>query len=237
MCSQTGIIDCITVSKSHDSIIAPNGYVYTLYLQPALLNLTFNDTDVSCSPFNRSNGEMLVVETLREHNVSPSFSSNLIPLASVDDPAMGVKWIGGDREALALYRVTGKFWDIDFDQYSGNVPPIEVVHGTALPPTMQLYMIDDVIPGRYPEHTKISNLMTGIPYFVRVSATNAIGRSHFSDVCEAIPSEVPPPVEIFNVGHALYVNEVQSLSVVGSLVNEVQMIQTKAMAILWNAPA
>jgi hypothetical protein len=225
-----GKTDCITISRVLDPSIAPNGFIFNLYFNEIISNFTINAIDGACSPFSDPRGEVILLETIQEQSFSPTFGRNQIPLGSATNPTIASKWLRGKDNMLKLYKVSGKYWDIRFDEYFGDVPQMKLAQ-SSLSHSTTLSVIDDVISGIYPTRTTIPNLMTGIPYFVRVSATNLIGTGDFSAANYAIPSGVAPVIKNPSVGHSLYVNEVQSISVVGTHVNEIQQIQTKAIAI------
>ena len=54
LCSNSNVAkNCITVTKSLDPIVAPNGFIFNLYLNETMSNFTIHEDDGACSPFSR----------------------------------------------------------------------------------------------------------------------------------------------------------------------------------------
>ena len=180
LCS--GQDSCVTVTKSVDQVVAPNGVIFHLYFDgtnPDVNGLTMDAINSDCSPFSLADRERIEIETILQGQTSVPFTSNELPLANSDDPLLVEKWLGADTNNLQLYIATGNFWAIRFIDYLGDTD-VMTADVRTLPTSSQVTIFDDTVQGNNRNSVIISGISTGVPYFTRVSATSAIETSNMS---------------------------------------------------------
>ena len=231
LCS--GIDTCVTVTRQTNSLRAPNGHLYTVYFDSALAaDTVINDsvgsgfavdaTHPACNMFDSSAGERVFMEISIQGQTSLGFHANQVPFQQQS------RWIGESQEDLPIYRVSGSYWTIQYDQSLGNVE-VAVSRGS-LPINAQSF-IDTISSGSNPTYVIISGLSTGIPHYFRTFSRTSHGFSRSSNVISAIPSDKPLSLQNLFAGHALHINEVQLLTIAASHQKEVQAIHTSAIPI------
>jgi hypothetical protein len=225
---------CVTVIKSmqHTTRKTIN---YSLYfeqqsLQGSIFSIA-NESSSECLPsvFNNT-GIILYLEYLDEISSSVISNGGIVHLGVENNPDVEARWIGNSVESLSVFTLTGHQWILKFDNYLGDVPSL-IVHSENLPQGSRVKIIDNLVIGSNPSSALIPNLSTGISHFARVYALNSIGRSEPSNVVHVIPHSVPPQIEGLEANHAVYANEVQSITVTAAHISEIQMIATKTLPI------
>lgn len=247
--SNSGNNHCVTVTRTVDPVQAPNGFVFTIYFNGEAMaaanrgdvpELTIDTANSDCTPFIPAGGESAEVKTMRNGSASMAYTSSQLPLgplvgplesrqisSSVLGPDSSSRWHGSSAQDLVLYRVTGTLWTATFDEYLGDVPAMEISMGS-LPQSADARVFDNVLTGVNPTSIALNPLKTGVPHYARVRASSEVGDSLSSSSDMAIPSDVPPPPTNLSVGHALQVEEVQSITLAATHIPEVQRIITSA---------
>ena len=249
--NNSGNNHCVTVTRAVDPVQAPNGFIFTIYFNGEAMaatnrgdvpELTIDTANSDCTPFIPAGGESAEVKTIRNGSASMAYTSSQLPLGplvgpfesqqvSSSLPHVGLdsssRWHGSSAQDLALYRVTGTLWTATFDEYLGDVPSMEISMGS-LPQSADARVFDNVLTGVNPTSIALNPLKTGVPHFARVTASSDVGDGLSSSSDMAIPSDVPPPPTNLSVGHALQVDEVQSITLAATHIPEVQRITTSA---------
>eukprot|EP00984_Skeletonema_dohrnii_P023836 scaffold12938_cov128-Skeletonema_dohrnii-CCMP3373.AAC.1 len=229
---------CVTVTRREDAVLAPNGFLYTLYFDSAsAANRDVYDSGIEdgleahtshsdCVAFDSTGGEQISITTLRQGSSSQHFTSNQLPFGGspVD------RWIGESQSNLPIYRITGMYWLIRFGQSLGSVAEMSI-DSSSLPSSAQ-FSIFNVHDGVNPGHVTVPQLLTGIPYYFRVYArNNNLAISSRSDIVTAVPSDKPEVMRKVSSNYALHQDEVQKIVLAASHQNEVQTITTSAISI------
>lgn len=231
-CSDMGN-HCVTVTRSQDLTNAPNGFVFKIHFEQEIEDSAFflNSTSVDCGAFSSAEGESVTLDELNGSSRPFSkISASSINLGMHNDPLSRGRWLKDDESPLFLFKVTGHYWVIRYDEFLGDAMAPGVIPYT-LSSSAKTNIFDDVVTGLKPSHTIIPQLETGVPHFARLFATNEIGPGPYSHAVMAIPSSVPPLIQDLKVDHAMYANEVQTISIVATHINEIQKIVTSAVAI------
>ena len=80
-----GLDPCVTVTRSEDATLAPNGHVYTLYFDsssgarrdvndPGVDGLEADASHLDCSAFDAAGGEKLVIDAVLQGKSSAKYS-------------------------------------------------------------------------------------------------------------------------------------------------------------------
>jgi len=222
-----GLDHCVTVTRNEDSVLAPNGHVYLVYFGPSLADvdeLVADTSHVDCTTaFDSAGGEQVVIDTIVEGKSSAGFSANQVSFSG------NQRWLGETSSDLPIYRVSGTFWFIDFEESLGNVDL--AIDSSELSSNAQASVEPNFFDGLNPDRVVIPNLATGIAYYSRAYSKTSLGLSSPSDIVSAIPSDRPEKLTSLASGHTLNRNEVQSITIAATHQNEVQAVQTSAMAI------
>lgn len=229
---------CVTVTRREDALLAPNGFVYTLYFDSeSAANRDIFDSAIEngleaytshsdCVAFDSVGGEQIVITTLRQGSSSQHFTSNQLPFRETHVD----RWIGESQSDLPIYRISGMYWLIRFGQSLGSVTDISI-DSSSLSPSAQ-FSILNVHDGMNPGHVTIPKLLTGIPYYFRVYAKNSnLAISSHSNTARAIPSDRPEAMRKVIPGYALHQEEVQKIVLAATHQKEVQTITTSAISI------
>ncbi|KAL7554975.1 hypothetical protein ACHAWF_018557 [Thalassiosira exigua] len=231
-----GLDPCVTVTRSEDPVLAPNGYVHAVYFDsssaarkdvadPGVDGLQADTAHSDCTAFDFGGGEQIVIDALAQGKSSAEFSSLQVPFGG---SPVG-RWLGESQTDLPVYRVSGTFWFVRFGQTLGNVQMS--IDSTALSSNALSSTEEGFFDGANPDRVVIPNLSTGIPYFFRVYYRTSLGFSPPSAPASAIPSDSPEKLRNVSSGHALHRREVQSVVIAASRRREVQAVQTSAIAI------
>jgi len=231
-------VPCVTVTRREDALLAPNGFVYTLYFDSATAaNRDMNDSGIEggleahtshsdCVAFDSAGGEQIAITTLQQGSTSQHFTSN--QLAFGGTPVH--RWIGESQSNLPIYRITGMYWRIRFGQSLGSVTEVSI-DSSSLSSSAQ-FSIVNVHDGVNPGHVTIPHLLTGIPYYFRVYARNKnLSISSHSNFVSAVPSSEPEVMRMVSSSYSLHQNEVQQIVLAASHQNEVQTITTSTVPI------
>ena len=214
---------CVTVTRHEDSVLAPNGHVYHLYFDSSLGDVPLLGADAShvdCSAFDDAGGEKVVMDTLSQGKSAAKFSKLQVPF----DGSPVDRWLGEPVSNLPIYRVSGTFWFIRFEQSLGNV--VVSLDSSALSSNAQQL---NFFNGVNQDRIIIPGLSTGIKYFTRVYSRTSLGFSPPSNIANAIPSDKPEKLTNVSSGHALHKNEVQAVTIAASHRKEVQAVTTSAV--------
>jgi hypothetical protein len=101
-------------------------------------------SDISCVPFSNFDGESIVIEQISKSSSSLTLSRDIIPLSTRDKPGRIDKWIKEDEIDLSLFKVSGTYWTISFDEYLGNVQSLQVT-GHTMTSMSQLFVTDNFV--------------------------------------------------------------------------------------------
>ena len=220
----SGLDPCVTVTRRLDSVLAPNGHVYTMYFSSTVDGLVADTTHVECNAFDVPGGETVVVSTLSQGKDGAEYSSNQVPFST------GNRWLGDSSTNLPIYRVSGKYHFVRFGESLGNVHM--VLDSSSLSTNAYASVVEpDMIDGLNPDRVIIPNLSTGIEHYSRLYSRTSFGFSSPSDTISAKPSDKPEKLRHVVAGHALHQTEVQSVVIAATHQKEVQAVQTSAMAI------
>ena len=231
-----GLEPCVTVTRREDSVMAPNGHVYILHYDsstvarkdiedPGIDGLEADVSNSDCSAFDSSGGERIVIDVISQGKSSAEFSIHQVPFGG---RPVG-RWLGESSTGLPIYRVSGTFWKVRFEESLENVDL--TLDSSALSSnaysSVEPHFFDGVNPGR----VIIPNLSTGILYFSRVYSRTKLGLSPPSDTVTAIPSSKPEKMISLSSGNTLQRNEVQTVVIAASHQKEVQAVKTSAIVI------
>ena len=224
---------CATVTRSQNASNAPNGFVHTIYFQgiAGIFPFTIDTADPECDAFDTVSGEQGLLEYVQKAtNPRTKMDANKLHLGLSSDSSKAARWPNNSQVALSLLKISGTRWTIRFDNYLGDVPSLTgISHLHSL--NSKVSTKDNFVSGSNPKSGVISSLQTGLSSFARIYASNGIGRSNYSGIVSAIPGSSPPAIKYASAHHALYTNEVQSISIVATHINEVQRVATNAIPI------
>ncbi|KAL7542723.1 hypothetical protein ACHAXR_012023, partial [Thalassiosira sp. AJA248-18] len=231
-----GLDPCVTVTRNEDPVLAPNGYVYTLYFDSAMVarkdigdpgvdGLQVDSSHLECSAFDFSGGEKILMDTLFQGVTSAEFSTHQVPFGG---SPVG-QWRGESQINLPIYRVSGTYWLVRFEQSLGNVEM--TLDSSTLSYNALTSIQGGFFNGVNPDRIILPGLSTGIPYFFRSYSRTNLGFSAPSNTVSAAAAAAPEKLRNVSSGHALHQNEVQSLQLTASRQKEVQRVQTSAIAI------
>ena len=228
-----GLDDCVTVTKSSDPLLAPNGFVYSIFFTADInpVGLEIQDSDMSCIPFSDVGGESIILESIMYSELSGAFSSQFIALGSLQSSTTRAKWLRPDSFHLSLYQITGKRWSIEFENYLGDAPSFHALKNTLPESSSTVKIYDNIVTGSNPTTTTIYELQTGIPYHIRMKSQNSVGMSKPSNVILGVASDRPGVLMDFSIDHVTHVEEIQSISVGATRIKEIQAIRTEASSI------
>ena len=228
---------CVTVTRREDLVHAPNGYVYSIYytgnkvsdmnVELIMANATDPTGTGACTGFDTDNGESVSVATIVDGFDAEIYSGSSLAIGDIDDSTSPGKFLGAGKK-LPVYKVSGNYWTVQFDSNLGDLEAIDV-SGSSLSSSATVSVHDNLVKGMLPHDLPITDLLTGVPYYMRVAARNALGFSDFSSPSSmAVPAEVPPAPEGIAGDVALHINEVQKITVAATHVDEVQVVTTTA---------
>ena len=229
-----GISDCVSVIKTIDHFKAPNGHVYIISFHNDIDSLGTFSIDVAapgCNAFDIVDGETaeLSGDTEIISSTRPSMSDTSLLLGLDTDASKEAQWGGSRKSTLKLYKLSGTYWKIKFKNYLGNVPALEMTT-TLSSGLANTFVRDNVVVDSNSNTAAISKLKTGIPYYIRMVAMNAVGKSDFSNVVIGIPSERALPTNL-SAQYSLNQNEVQSITISATHISEIQRVTTNAKSI------
>ena len=239
--------DCVTVTRREDAVVAPNGYIYSIYftgesvknLDIPQISLNFtsrpcNTTDgMEYREFNTGNGETVSIETEVQGYSSTAllsaidFTKDELPISPIGSPTAPGKFLGNEGELLSVYKISGHYWTVEFDTNLGDLSPM-TLDASGLNSAAKASVQDDTVIGVLPDSYGIDNLLTGVPYYSRVMARNSLGFSNYSDAVTKTAAERPPAPSHLDADYALDVNEVQTITTAATHVDEVQVVTTTA---------
>lgn len=231
-----GSENCVTVTRAEDPVQAPNGHVYTFYFDsssvarrdigdPGVDGLQADTTHLDCTPFDALGGEKIVILGVSQGSSAAEFSASQLPFGG--NPVG--QWIGEPAENLSIYRVSGSYWFVRFDQSLDNIDLS--IDSAELSSSAFASVAPNLFDGVNPGQIVISDLSTGLPYFSRVYSRTDLGVGPPSETVSSVPSDKPEKMRRVSSGHTFHRNEVQSLAIAASLRKEVQSVQTLATAI------
>jgi len=222
--------DCVTVTRSQDSVLAPNGHVYTLYFDSSVVarqninELVVDANHLDCIAFDLAGGEKVVISTILQGDSSAQYSSSQLPFGG------NHRWLGESASNLPIYRTSGMYWFVTFEQSLGSVDM------SIDPLDLSANAYSSVEPnarnGVNPNRVVIPNLSTGIQHYAQVYSRTSFGiSSSSSTIAAATPSDKPEKLTNLVSKHALHKNEVQSIVIAATHQDEVQTVITSAIAI------
>jgi len=224
--------NCIMVTRTNNSDVAPNGYIYSIYFNGE----DIADTDISTLTISNTScnvgvgkyyGEEIYVETIRDGFSGSLFRADQIPLASISDETVAARFIGASQSSAKLFKISGNYWNIKFDTNLGNLPALDV-DSSSMSKGATVTSYGDFVKGQNPQSYTVSDVITGVPYYVRVKSRTVEGFSDASSTVSTNPSQNPPaPLEVTS-GESLNINEVQLVSVGAVHRSEVQVVSTTA---------
>jgi len=224
-------VTCVTVSRTEDQLLAPNGYLYYFYFDQGPskntnINVTlFHTNTTGCA--GPGDQESMTFTTLKDGGAFGDFSATTLSLGNVANAAAPGRYLGSDGTGLPVYKVTGSYWTVKFDSVLGNLPKMGV-ESLSIPDSATAKVFDDVVQGSNPSSFLITQLLTGVPYYIRLYAQTEVGLSAPSDAASAIPSQAPPEPEGLTASYALHASEVQTIQVAATHIDEIQTITTSA---------
>lgn len=231
---------CVSVTRSLDASIAPNGFLFTLHFKyGSLANKNIPDPyeggfegnlqDLECTPFSYEDGEFLDLSTIVQGRTTEMFSPAQIPLGNMNSASSKDVWRSESADNLSIYRVSGKGWEIKYDNVLGNLPSLTCIDDTLS--NNSVLKVFKHIEGVNSQRAIVDGLSQGVPYYFRVKAQNSVGVSVASETQIGIAGSIPRPLTGFTANHVLHENEVQLITVTASYTNEVQKVTTGAAEI------
>ncbi|RLN26461.1 hypothetical protein BBJ28_00021725, partial [Nothophytophthora sp. Chile5] len=217
----------ITVTRREDSVLAPHGFVYTIYFSgSSVAGDLAQIVKKAATGFGTAD---VIVSTVREgvDGVSP-FTTSSIPLALPGDSASTSQYLSSDTN-LDVFKMNGFMWTIKFKSTIGNIPALG--KQTNLLSGGKLTVVDNFVPGSSSNSYVITNLLGGINYFVHVAASTDIGMGPFTPSASITPSGTASEVQNIAAGYASYQREVQEVRLAATHVTEIQEITTEAASI------
>lgn len=227
LASLTGITaGDVQVSRTTDTALAPNGYIYTIYFSGTSVagDLTLLSTS---APVGFSGTGSAVITSITDGSVSGLLSANTIPLSTMTTPTAAATFYGPGGN-FAIYKLNGFLWKIIFDTNIGDISKLISNTGSFVG-TMNVF--DNFVTGSPSNSQTISGLQSGIQYHFKVSATTAIGTSDASSSVSTTPCSVPMAPQNVFIGPSYHVDEVQTIMTAASHIDEVQKITTLASTI------
>eukprot|EP00937_MAST-01D_sp_MAST-1D-sp2_P001211 g1211.t1 len=241
----------IQVTRSTDAALAPKGYVYNVYFEGSAVSGDITMLEVLDSTASGAwscadpGGTCSITVSPAVEGTAPPLdprtkagdarllTATTLPLASVGDltAKTAARAIGGSvtaSAALPLYKVNGHLWSIAMDSYLGDMPAMAADASGLIGDNSAVTVVDNVVRGTLPRAMAIPQLATGIPYFTRVAAANSVGMGPVSSVESGVPIAAPVAVGELAAGHAIHVDEVQTVTAAATHIDEVQMITTSA---------
>ncbi|RHY19567.1 hypothetical protein DYB25_000036 [Aphanomyces astaci] len=215
-----GVVGGVTVTRRTDATVAPGGFVYTIYYLQSLGSLG------ALTQANTFTTATVAITNSRAGSNTNLFTSSVVPLALVTDSTPPASFVGAGT-GLSVFKANGFQWSVLFDSNIGNVPALVGQSSSGLPVTVY----DDFIQGSLSNSVTVTDLVPGIPYYMEVSASTAIGQSAFSASATIIPSSVATSPRNFVAGYDLFVSEIQVVKTAARHVLEVQTVTTTAAVI------
>ncbi|RHY82099.1 hypothetical protein DYB26_000715 [Aphanomyces astaci] len=215
-----GVVGGVTVTRRTDATVAPGGFVYTIYYLQSLGSLG------ALTQANTFTTATVAITNSRAGSNTNLFTSSVVPLALVTDSTTPASFVGAGT-GLSVFKANGFQWSVLFDSNIGNVPALLGQSSSGLPVTVY----DDFIQGSLSNSVTVTDLVPGIPYYMEVSASTAIGQSAFSASATIIPSSVATSPRNFVAGYDLFVSEIQVVKTAARHVLEVQTVTTTAAVI------
>lgn len=222
-----------TVTRRKDGVLAPYGFVYTIYFNDPTLTGNQPLLTVPTLSTNFGSGSGMVIPTVLVDGFGTEFdgrlSPNTIPLSLPDEPKQYATYLADDS-IQKIYKVNGFLWNVRFSSSIGDIPCLEGVLSS--PSETKLLITDNLVRGKKSTMYEISHLLPGIPYYVRVAASNELGLGQLSVTKRAMPSGIPAAVSKVQSGPALFVSEVQAVQTAATYINEIQSISTTTARII-----
>jgi hypothetical protein len=204
----------VTVTRHLDAVNAPNGFVHTIYggTSGMLSGLSINYDDSSSPEIDLAVVPNDVVCTATDQ-ATCTFTGDSLPLGLATDSATSAIYVGqSDTTLLPIYRVSGFSWDIKFDSNLGDLSPLVLIPEKLQGDTSSS-RVSELFPGILPAFTVVPNLDEGIQHFFRARTVTSEGFSEASSVMGGTAMGNPEGVHHVAIGHALHVDEVQTVSV------------------------
>ena len=188
-----GVAGATTVTRSTDAIEAPNGFVYSIYFDGLVGVMDAPRVEVNmsdcASPWSRNfamdragdGAETVSTAVVRAGagHRTDAFLPAQLPLGRPDDAFRPGAYRGSNGTELGVYKVSGFYVSVAFDEALGDQPPMSV-DATQLADGVRATVVDDVVQGSAATGITLGGLKTGVPYSVRVAARNALGYGNFS---------------------------------------------------------
>ncbi len=231
--SLSGVTD-VTVTRRLDSIVAPNGYYYTLYFENGPSDTVEVDGSYDCgsgtSVFNEVGSQEVVVSAV----LSPGYSSGVtltptsLGLGDLEDSLIPKRYLGGyGTKPLSVYKNTGLQYVVTFQANVGAIPVITSSDIGLGGSGAKVLPFTPLVNGYLPTLYDIGPLYTGVPYGVRVAAETKVGIGSYSEsTAVTIPSGPPGPVQSLSADVVLHHDEIQTVQLLSAYVAEVQSITT-----------
>nr|CCA13958.1 similar to titin isoform N2B putative [Albugo laibachii Nc14] len=227
------IRSAFTVTRRKNAVLAPRGFVYTVYFNDPTFTGNQPLLTVPSLSTNFGSGGGTVIPTAlvdgSDDDLNVKLSSNTIPLAQQGEPNRRATYLAEDS-IQKIYRVNGFLWNVRFKSSIGDILGLEGIHPSSS--GSKVVVTDNLVRGKKSTVHEISHLFSGIPYHVRVAASNELGLGPFSAPNRATPSGIPAEVSQVEAGPALYESEVQAVRTAATYISEVQNISTTADAII-----
>jgi len=232
----------VTVTRHVDSFHAPGGYIYSIYFNGDSLRGaefgppgTFDGLSLNMScckvKFDSASRELVLLTRVAVGNRNDGvFTAVNLPLGLATNAKLPSKYLGssGNTTLLQIFRVNGLLHMVEFATNLGNVVLNASYHGLLGANASVTVKAPPLVRGYEPLQLTISNLMTGIPYYFKVSSWTSMGHSPDSNVVTAIPSGPPGPIAGLVASVALYADEVQEVILSSSYSDIIQTITTTA---------
>jgi hypothetical protein len=212
----------ITVTRHADAVLAPNGFVHTIYCDTkgVLTGLSIADetgsSDISLTTENNA------VVCAAADPTKCQFTAVNVPLGRLTDSSTSATYLGKTESLLPIYRVSGFGWDVKFETNLGDVSNLVLgksrLQGEDAAASGSV--VSELFPGTMPAFTLVSDLEEGIKYYFRARIVTSEGLSEPSLVASGIAISNPEGVHHVAVGNALHVDEVQTITVAATRVRQ-----------------
>ena len=237
-----GVAGATTVTRSTDAVEAPNGFVYSIYFDGLVGVMDAPRVEVNmsdcASPWSRNfamdragdGAETVSTAVVRAGagHRTDAFLPAQLPLGRPDDAFRPGAFRGANGTELGVYKVSGFYVSVAFDEALGDQPPMSV-DATQLADGVRATVVDDVVQGSAATGITLGGLKTGVPYSVRVAARNALGYGNFSaPAAVGAPAAPPPKLVGLALATAEHADEVQALTLAATHVDEVQVFTATA---------
>jgi hypothetical protein len=162
--------------------------------------------------------------TAADMHYTSSINATIFHIVDIDNPSQPILW-PQDKLVLPIYKVTGNSFQVDFTTHLGDVPPMGIAWTSNA--AVSSFVVDDLIPASSVNTYVLSGFITGLPYFIRMTASNAVagpGYGPWSDNIGLFVSQRPDSPDNVIVSAARRSYEIQKITASVVPITDVQDI-------------